>query len=225
MAYRLLTGAELGSTISGANDVRGAKGELHIANSSPCIETSMNISIKTTHIASAVLVASVLTAPVAKADDEDVGSTTSELRAGGAGGGRSGPQLYRLLLKNGGRYLDHGCGRQVVLRSGGRRGDPCQLWQMIPQGQGWYRLKAAGTNKFLDADHCSAKVGLSGMSDYEGGACQAWRKAGNANGWSRLQLRHGSQYLDASYCKELVSMNPGSDYDGGSCQLWKIAPE
>ena len=152
--------------------------------------------------------------------DEDVGTATSELKVA-----PEKPKLYRLKLKNGDRYLDHGCGKQVVVRSGGRRNDPCQLWRVVKQGPGWFRLQTANANRFLDAEHCTANVGLSGHSDWEGGACQAWRLAGNYGGWSRLQLRHGNHYLDAAYCKEKVGMHPGSTYDGGSCQLWRLVPE
>lgn len=174
--------------------------------------------------------------------DEDVGVSTSELktappskrpvpgaelpaRAPAAREQKPATKLYRLVLKNGNRYLDNGCGRQVAVRSGGTRGDACQLWRAVPQDTGWWRLQTASGGRFLDADHCGPKVGLTGLSTWENGACQAWRLTGNVGGWSKLQLRHGSQYLDAAYCGENVAMHPGSNYDGGSCQLWKLVPE
>ena len=169
------------------------------------------------------------------AANEDVGVTTSEIRVAPpepTGGGSRAKKMaaparfYRLVLKNGNRYLDNGCGRQVVVRSGGRPGDACQLWRLVRQDEGWWRLQTASGDSFLDAERCGTKVGLTaGMSTWENGACQAWRLSGNYAGWSKLQLRHGGQYLDAAYCGETVGMNPGSDYDGGSCQLWRLVPE
>ena len=170
------------------------------------------------------------------AANEDVGVTSSEIRVaphppvggGSPPGARNPPPVrrYRVVLKNGNRYLDNGCGRQVVVRSGGSRGDACQLWRLVRQDEGWWRLQTASGDGFLDAERCGAKVGLTaGMSSWENGACQAWRLTGNQDGWSRLQLRHGSQYLDAAFCGETVGLNPGSDHDGGSCQLWRLVPE
>jgi hypothetical protein len=181
------------------------------------IRTCKKPSIAMTLIAG-LLCATAL--PVAHAD-EDVGVSTGGLSVAP---GQQKKQLYRLRLKDGNRYLDHGCAKQVVVRSGGRAKDPCQLWQVMPQGGGWFRLQA-GNGRFLDADHCTRKVGLSGRSEWEGGACQLWRLSGNVNGWSRLQLRHGNHYLDAEYCKETVSMHPGSDWAGGACQQWRLTPE
>lgn len=185
----------------------------------------MHRKLATLNTCFAVLAVTVwgLSPTLAHADDEDVGTSTAELSS--AGPSKPKAKLYRIRLKNGNRYLDHNCARDVVLKSAGRRQATCELWEFLPLGGGWYRIKAAASNRYLDADHCTARVGLSGPSDYEGGACQAWRLSGNINGWSRLQLRHGGQYLDASYCKERVAMNPGSDYDGGSCQLWKVERE
>lgn len=185
----------------------------------------MNRKLVTLNTCFTTLVVAWSLAPTpAHAGDEDVGVSTSELKVA-PGTGKPPPKLYRIRLKNGNRYLDHGCAGEVVLKSGGRHQARCELWEFVPLGDGWYRIKAAASNRYLDADHCTARVGLSGPSGYEGGACQAWRLSGKVNGWSRLQLRHGGQYLDAAYCKERVAMNPGSDYDGGSCQLWKVQRE
>jgi hypothetical protein len=43
------------------------------------------------------------------------------------------------------------------------------------RGQRYYRLQLKHRGQYLDADHCTTKVGLNPGSDFEGGACQLWR--------------------------------------------------
>ena len=89
---------------------------------------------------------------------------------------------------------------------------------------GFVRLQLKHGGTFLDADHCSNTIGLSGRSEWEQGACQLWKFVPAGDGWSRLQLKHSGQFLDADHCTPKIGLNPGSDFDGGGCQLWKFVP-
>ena len=53
----------------------------------------------------------------------------------------------------------------------------------------YYRLQLKHGGQYLDADHCTAKIGLSNRSDWEDGACQLWRFVPAGGGWSRLKLK------------------------------------
>jgi Ricin-type beta-trefoil lectin domain-like len=88
----------------------------------------------------------------------------------------------------------------------------------------YYRLQLKNGSRYLDADHCSDKVGLNPGSNYDNGSCQLWRFVPAGDGWSRLQLKNGDRYLDADHCSDKVGLNPGSNYDNGSCQLWRLVP-
>lgn len=133
-------------------------------------------------------------------------------------------RYYRLQLKQGGQYLDADhCSTKVGLNPGSDFAEgACQLWRLVPVGDGWSRLQLKQNGQYLDADHCTTKVGLNPGSDFEDGACQLWRFVPVADGWSRLQLKHGGQYLDADHCSTKVGLNPGSDFAGGACQLWRL---
>jgi hypothetical protein len=135
-------------------------------------------------------------------------------------------RYYRLQLKQGGQYLDADhCSTKVALNPGSDyAGGACQLWRLVPAGDGWSRLQLKQNGQYLDADHCTTKVGLNPGSDFDGGACQLWRFVAVADGWSRLQLKQSGYYLDADHCSTKVALNPGSDYAGGACQLWRLVP-
>jgi hypothetical protein len=135
-------------------------------------------------------------------------------------------RYYRLQLKSSGHYLDADhCSTKVSLNPGSDfDGGSCQLWRLVPVGDGWGRLQLKNNGQYLDADHCSTKVSLNPGSDFDGGSCQLWRFVPVADGWSRLQLKHNGQYLDADHCSTKVSLNPGSDHAGGACQLWRFVP-
>jgi hypothetical protein len=87
------------------------------------------------------------------------------------------PTYYRLQLKQNRQYLDADhCSTQVALNPGSDYADgACQLWRLVPAGDGWSRLQLKHGGQYLDADHCSTKVGLNPGSDYADGACQLWR--------------------------------------------------
>lgn len=94
----------------------------------------------------------------------------------------------------------------------------------MPAEDGWSRLQLQQDGKFLDAEFCSAKIGLNPGSDHESGACQLWKLVPTGDGWSRLQLKHDGKFLDVEYCSTKVTLNPGSDFEGGACQLWRLVP-
>src|SRR5271166_6182180 len=89
----------------------------------------------------------------------------------------------------------------------------------------FYHLQLKHGGQYLDADHCTAKIGLNPGSTWENGACQLWRLVPAGDGWSRLQLKHGGQYLDADHCTSTITLNPGSTWENGACQLWRLVPE
>jgi hypothetical protein len=140
---------------------------------------------------------------------------------------RRAPEYYRLQLKHNQKYLDaKQCTDEVGMNPGSDvDGGACQLWRLVPAGDGWSRLQLKHGQKFLDAKFCSDNLGLNPGSDFEDGACQLWRLVDAGDGWSRLQLKRGGKYLDAKYCGDDVGLNPGSSFDGGACQLWKLVPE
>jgi len=86
-------------------------------------------------------------------------------------------QYYRLQLKNGGKYLDASYCSDNIKLSGFSNYDngACQLWRIIPSGDGYYRLQLKYGGKYLDASYCSDNTKLSGFSDYDNGACQLWQ--------------------------------------------------
>jgi len=134
-------------------------------------------------------------------------------------------RYYRLQIKQGGKYLDAvNCSDQVALNPGSTYAEgACQLWRLVPAGDGWSRLQLKQGGKYLDAVNCSEHLGLNGGSTYAGGACQLWRLVPAGGGWSRLQVKQGGKYLDAAYCSDKVALNGGSTYAGGACQLWRLA--
>ncbi|MEO6000276.1 MAG: RICIN domain-containing protein [Chitinophagaceae bacterium] len=88
----------------------------------------------------------------------------------------------------------------------------------------YYRIQLKSSGNYLDADHCSTKLGLNPGSDYAEGACQLWRLVQVGDGWSRLQLKSNGQYLDADHCTTKIALNPGSEFSEGACQLWRFVP-
>ena len=137
------------------------------------------------------------------------------------------PAYYRLQLKSGGKYLDavH-CSDQVALNPGSTyAGGACQLWRLVPAGDGWSRLQLKSGGKYLDAANCSDQVALNPGSTYAGGSCQLWRLVPVGDVWSRLQVKQGGKYLDASYCSDKVALSGTSTYAGGGCQLWRLVSE
>ncbi|HEV7508673.1 MAG TPA: RICIN domain-containing protein [Thermoanaerobaculia bacterium] len=133
---------------------------------------------------------------------------------------------YRLQLKVNGQYLDADhCSTRISLNPGSSYdGGACQLWRLVPAGDGWSRIQLKVNGQYLDADHCSTTISLNPGSSYDGGACQLWRLVPAGGGWSRIQLKVNKQYLDADHCSATISLNPGSSYDGGACQLWRLVP-
>ena len=134
---------------------------------------------------------------------------------------------YRLQLKQGGKYLDAAyCSDQLALNAGSTYAHgACQLWRLVPAGDGWSRLQLKQGGKYLDATNCSDKVALSPGSTYANGACQLWRLVPAGDGWSRLQRKQGGVYLDAAYCSDKLDLNSGSTYASGACQLWRLVAE
>jgi hypothetical protein len=84
---------------------------------------------------------------------------------------------YRLQLKHGGQYLDATyCSSPIGLNPGSDfENGACQLWRLVPAGDGWNRLQLKHGGQYLDADHCSNTIGLNPGSNFENGACQLWR--------------------------------------------------
>lgn len=140
---------------------------------------------------------------------------------------RRAPEYFRLQLKHNQKYLDaKRCTDEVGMNPGSQfENGACQLWRLVPAGDGWSRIQLKRGQKFLDAKFCSDNLGLNPGSDFEGGACQLWRLVDAGDGWSRLQLKRGGKYLDAKNCGDDVGLNPGSRFDGGACQLWRLVPE
>ena len=141
--------------------------------------------------------------------------------------GQQAARYFRLQLKHGGQYLDADhCGSPVTLNPGSTfENGACELWRLVPAGDGWSRLQLKHGGQYLDADHCGSPIGLNPGSTFEGGACQLWRFVPAGGGWSRLQLKHGGLYLDADHCTAKLGLNAGSTFADGACQLWRMVPE
>jgi hypothetical protein len=137
------------------------------------------------------------------------------------------PKYYRLQLKSNQQYLDAKyCSSELGLNPGpGYQDGLCQLWRLVPNGDGWYRLQLKSNQQYLDAKYCSSELGLNPGPGYKDGLCQLWRLVPNGDGWYRLQLKSNQQYLDAKYCSSELSLNPGPGYKDGLCQLWRLVPE
>ena len=60
---------------------------------------------------------------------------------------------YRLQLKNNSQFLDAKyCGQEITLNPGSDYdGGGCQLWRLVPAGDGWSRLQLKHGGAYLDA--------------------------------------------------------------------------
>ncbi len=136
-------------------------------------------------------------------------------------------RYFKLQLKHNGQYLDADhCGSPVTLNPGSTfENGACELWRLVPTGDGWNRLQLKHGGQYLDAAYCSTPIGLNPGSTFENGACQLWKFVPAGDGWYRLQLKHGGQYLDADHCTAKLGLNPGSTFENGACQLWRMVPE
>ncbi len=137
----------------------------------------------------------------------------------------SDTNYYRLQIKNGGNFIDAVyCQNKVALGAASDFDNGgCQLWRLVPAGNGWYGLQLKNGDRFLAAENCSSDIILLPSSQFDpNDGCQLWRFVSNGDGWSRLQLRASQQYLDADHCTTKLVLNPGSDFAEGACQLWKF---
>lgn len=129
---------------------------------------------------------------------------------------------YRLQLKGSGFLAADSCSDLVAVRHGSQwNGGACQLWRLIPQGDGWARLQLVQDGRFLTADHCSTAIRLGPFAD---GPCELWRLVHVHGGWNRLQLKGGGHYLAARNCSAEVALDTGPAQNGGACQLWRLVP-
>lgn len=87
------------------------------------------------------------------------------------------PRHARLQLKPDGQSLDAAyCATPIGLHPGSTyAGGACQLWKLVPNGEGQYRRRLKVNHQDLDAVNCAAKVGLNPGSASAHGACQFWR--------------------------------------------------
>lgn len=87
------------------------------------------------------------------------------------------PSYSRLQLKSDGQYLDAAhCTAKLTLNPGSTyAGGACQLWRLVPAGNGWSRLQLKSDGRYLDAVNCTATLGLNAGSTYANGDCQLWR--------------------------------------------------
>lgn len=132
---------------------------------------------------------------------------------------------YRLALKSSGQYIDADhCGTKVVTGPISDYADgACQLWRLVPVGDGWSGLQLKNGGQYLRADECTDQLILTPASAFDStDGCQLWRLVPAGNGWSRLQLRYEEQYLDAYKCGNKLVLSPVSVYADGACQLWKF---
>lgn len=132
---------------------------------------------------------------------------------------------YRLVLKSSGQYIDADhCGTTVVTSAISDYADgACQLWRLVPVGDGWSGLQLKNGGQYLRADECSDQLILTPASAFDANdGCQLWRLVPAGNGWSRLQLRNKEQYLDADHCGNKLVLSSVSVYADGACQLWKF---
>src|SRR5947199_2868848 len=83
---------------------------------------------------------------------------------------------YRLQLKHGGQYLDADhCSATISLNPGSDfAGGACQLWRLVPVGDGCSRPQLEYCGHYLDADHCSTTSRMNPDSDFAGRAGQLW---------------------------------------------------
>jgi hypothetical protein len=100
-----------------------------------------------------------------------------------------------------------------------------ELVNFTPESHRYYRLQLKHGGQYLDSDHCTTRVALFGLSQYDNGGCQLWRLVPAGDGYYRLQLKHGGQFLDSDHCTTTVALFGRSEYDNGGCQLWRLIPE
>ncbi len=126
----------------------------------------------------------------------------------------------------GGGFLDaNHCGDKLDLDAGSDyEGGACQLWRLVPAGEGWSRLQVKHDDRYLDADHCGDELDLNPGPGADGGSCQLWRFVPAGDGWSRLQLKHNDEFLAAKHCGRKLTLEAQSDEAGAGCQLWRLVP-
>lgn len=144
-------------------------------------------------------------------------------------------ETVKIQLKQTGLYLDNrGCnGSTVGLFGYSQQGEACQVWKLIPEAGGYYRIQVLSsdgngkTPKYLDNSGCdNTNIGLSVYSTAQNGACQLWKIVPQDNDFYRLLLKSSEGktllYLDNRFCdKKTVGLAGYSDASAGSCQLWK----
>jgi Ricin-type beta-trefoil lectin domain-like/Chaperone of endosialidase len=127
----------------------------------------------------------------------------------------------------GGKYLDaKSCSDTLNLNPGSDFDNgSCQLWQVVPDADGWSRLQLKRNGKFLDAKNCTDELHMNPLSTYDNGSCQLWKFARpDADGWSRIQIKRNGKFLDANQCSDDLHLSDLSTYAGGACQLWRLVP-
>lgn len=144
-------------------------------------------------------------------------------------------ETVKIQLKQTGLYLDNtNCNNSTIGLFGySQQGEPCQVWVLIPEAGGYYRIQVLSsyaqgkTPLYLDNSGCdNTSIGLSVYSTAQNGACQLWKIVPQGNDFYRLLLK-GSEgntplYLDNRFCDQKTVGLPGySDASAGSCQLWK----
>src|SRR3984885_12852691 len=85
----------------------------------------------------------------------------------------------------GGKYLDAKfCSDELNLNPGSDFDNgSCQLWRLVPNGDGWSRLQLKRNGKFLDAKYCRDDLNMNPGSNYDHGSCQLWKFVPDADGW------------------------------------------
>jgi hypothetical protein len=143
----------------------------------------------------------------------------------------SGVSLLVLSMNSGfaeadGKFLDaKSCEDNLQLNSNSTdEGGACQLWQLIPDSDGWSRLQLKYNKKYVDDEECKGDLYLNPGSREQGGACQLWRLVPDSDGWSRLQLKDNKQYLTAKDCDD-ISLDDQASGDASGGQLWRLVPD
>lgn len=150
--------------------------------------------------------------------------------------GNAGAASYhKIQLKQNGLYLENRyCdGNSIGLFGLSLEGEPCQVWRLISQAGGYYRIQVQSslnsTPLYLDNRYCDNKtLALAGYSSAKGGACQLWKMVPAGNGYYRMQVKSSvgtsaPLYIDNRYCDgNTLELFGRSDYDNGACQLWKL---
>lgn len=103
-------------------------------------------------------------------------------------------------------------------------GQPCQQWQLVPQGSGLYRFTSAATSLNVDQTACAETAGTPlGLQSTSVLNCQQFRLERASDGSYVLAALYGNRVVEVPNASQADGQQLGLwDYNGCTCQHWLV---